>query len=45
MKWMITWKEGGQLQLKVLRLKDAQILDAELQDRNIYASVKKVKAA
>lgn len=43
MKWMLSWKERGALQLKIVTLKEAQRLDQELQARNIFATVKRLK--
>ncbi len=43
MKWMLSWKENGRLQVQVVTLKEARCLDRELQDRNIFATVKRVR--
>lgn len=44
--WRFTWREFGRLQIKtVYSLRGAQQLEDELQARNIYASLERVKTA
>jgi hypothetical protein len=43
MKWMLSWRENGRLEMQILPLKEAQRLEQELRDRDILPSVKGVR--
>jgi hypothetical protein len=43
MKWMLSWRENGRLEVKVVTLREAQRLEDELRAREIFATVKRVR--